>query len=425
MIFRLSRPRRSDVYRRPVYVSSVLMILGAWNSVPSFGQDWNQWRGPNRDGIVTAAPPKWPGRLTKKWQAQVGIGHSSPLIVRNSVYAFTREGEEEVVRRLDLNTGKEIWRSGYPAPYAMNPAAQGHGKGPKSTPTYSGGLLYTLGISGIVSCLDGASGGVRWRHDFTKQFKATSPLYGAAASPLVDNGLCTFFAGGNDNGALIAFDAKSGVIRWRWTGDGPGYSSPIAVTIGGVRQIVLESQDHCVGVEEESGKLLWSLPFKTPFAQNIVTPVIAGGSIVFAGERQPTFAVRVRKSDDEWKAVKTWETGDVTMYMSTPVAVNGRLYGMSERRGGQMFCLDAATGKTLWTGDGRMGENAAILSAGGYILAQTNSSDLIVYKIAPDALREVSRFQVAQSPTWATPAIVGDRIVVKDRDSLILWEIPK
>ena len=328
--------------------------------------DWPQWRGPNRDGRLTGfvVPARWPGRLARKWKVEVGEGHASPLVVQNSAYIFARANENESTRRLDLATGREIWRDAYPAPYTMNPAAQGHGKGPKSTPVYADGSLYTLGIGGILSCLDAASGRVRWRHDSAARHKQTAPLYGTAMSPLVDRGLLIAHLGGHDDGELTAFEAKTGRVRWRWTEDGPAYASPIVVTLDGVRQIVTQTQKRCVGLAADSGKLLWDLPFTTAFDQNSITPVAAGNRLIFAGMRQPTFAVSVRKTGADWTAHRVWETRDVTMYMSTPVVSGNRLYGLSERRSGQMFCLDVASGKTLWTGEGRLGDNASVWLAG-------------------------------------------------------------
>jgi len=227
--------------------------------------DWNQWRGPNGDGKVVGfqLPNPLPKQLTRRWKVEVGAGHSSPLVVGNSVFVFTRQGDNEVVRCLELATGKEVWQQSYPAPYEMNPAAQGHGKGPKSTPVYADGRLCTLGISGILSCFDAKTGRVVWRHEFSKNFKTTSPLYGAAMSPVVDNGLLIVHVGGHDDGALVAFDVRTGTVRWRWAGDGPGYSSPIVVNIGGVRQVITQTQKMCVGVSAATGQLLWSLPFTT------------------------------------------------------------------------------------------------------------------------------------------------------------------
>ena len=408
-------------------------VIGLWAvsavsclSVRAFAQDWPQWRGPNRDGRLagSVAPGRWPAKLGPVWKVEVGIGHSSPLVVGEAAYVFTRQGANEVARRLSLVTSREIWRESYPAPYEMNPAARGHGKGPKSTPVYADGSLFTLGISGILSCLDAQTGKVRWRHDFASQHKQTSPVFGTATSPIVDRGLLIAHVGGENDGALTAFDAKTGATRWRWAGDGPAYASPIVVTLGGVRQVVTQTQRRCVGVAADTGKLLWSLPFTTAYDQNSVTPVAARDLLVFAGMRQPTFAVRVRKSGAEWSAEKVWETRDATMYMSTPVFSGTRLYGMSERRSGQMFSIDVATGKLLWSGEGRMGDNASVWEVGPNVLALTTGADLIVYRKTGDALAEAARYDVADSATWASPAFSRGLLLVKDETSLALWTIP-
>jgi len=158
---------------------------------PAVGADWPGWRGPRRDGHVEdfKAPAAWPKMLQCSWKAQVGEGHSSPVVSGSKVYQFVRQGDKEVVICLDLATGKEAWRSGYAAPYEPNQYAKSHGKGPKSTPAVGGGKVYTLGISGILSAFDAATGGIQWQKEFSKEFPATSPLYGTASSPLADGPL--------------------------------------------------------------------------------------------------------------------------------------------------------------------------------------------------------------------------------------------
>lgn len=392
--------------------------------------DWDQWRGPGRDGRVAGFAVPTAGasvKPAKKWDVTVGEGHSSPLVVGDAVYVFARDGDDEVARRLSLATGKQAWQDRYPVPYEMNPAARGHGKGPRSTPLYAGGRLYTLGVTGVLSCLDANTGIVVWRKDFRQEHRQTTPEFGAAMSPVIENGLVIAHVGGKDDGELAAFDAKTGAVRWRWAEDGPAYSSPVVATLGGVRQVVTQTQKRCVGLDAVSGKLLWSLPFTTPYDQNSVTPVVVGSDmLVFAGLQQPTFAVKVAKAGDSWTATKAWETRDAMLYMSTPVFSNGRLYGMSSRRQGQMFSLEAATGKVLWTGEGRLGENASIWDVGGSVLALTTGADLIVYRKAADgSLAEAARFPVADGAVWASPAFAGaNRLLVKDIDSVALWEFP-
>jgi outer membrane protein assembly factor BamB len=387
---------------------------------------WPQWRGPGRDGKIDPhmLPGRWPERLVRRWQVTVGEGHASPIVAGGGVFVFSREGEEEVLRRLDPATGRALWRRAYAAPYEMDPAARGHGKGPKSTPTYHNGRVFTLGISGILSCLDAVDGRVRWRHEFPRGSRPTSPLYGAAMSPLAVDDLLMAHVGGHDDGALTAFDAGTGTVRWRWTGDGPAYASPILLERDGVRQVVTQTQRQCVGVDVASGKLLWAWPFGTPYDQNCVTPVAIGELILFGGTRQPTFALRIRHRGGAWTAEKVWETREVTLYMSTPVADGSRLYGMSERRQGQLFTLDAATGKTLWTGDARLGENAALLDGGRVILVLSTGGELSVLRKSGGPLIRIARYNVAESPTWASPAVWGNRILVKDATTLSMWEAP-
>jgi outer membrane protein assembly factor BamB len=389
--------------------------------------DWNQWRGPNRDGKIPnySAPKRWPGQLARLWRVEVGEGHSSPLIVGDHVFIFTRQGNNEVARCLRASSGREVWTQRYPAPYEMDGAAQAHGKGPKSTPVYAEGRLYTFGISGILSCFDAATGKVIWRRTFASDFQKTSPLYGAAMSPLVENGLLIAHIGGHNQGALVAFDARTGQPRWNWGGDGPAYASPVLATLSGTRQIITQTQKHCIGVDFNTGKLLWRIPFTTPYDQNIVTPVVTGDTIIFGGTQQPTFACQVRKNGAAWSVQKLWQSRDVTMYMSSPILSGNRLYGMSERRSGQMFCMDVTTGKTLWVSEGRFGEHAAVLEGGSALFALNTDADLVVFGKNGNALAPLAKYRVAESATWASPSISNNRLYIKDFNTLSVWALPQ
>ncbi len=385
--------------------------------------DWPQWRGPTRDGLVPVLAPRasWPKVLQSGWRVPVGAGYSSPVVGGGRVFVFAREGDEEVAQALELASGKRVWRQGYPAPYAVNTAAASHGKGPKSTPVLAEGRLFTFGISGILSAFDAASGRLLWRKDFAGQYKATSPLYGAAASPVVDRGLVIAHVGGNDDGALCAFDAATGALRWAWKGDGPGYASPMVAEIGGVRQVVTLSQGHLVGVAADRGTLLWEVPFTTEYAQNAVTPVLVGDVVVYSGVDQPVKAVRPVREGGAWRVEPIWGNSEVTSYMSTPVLADGRLCGLSSRKKGQIFCLDASTGKTAWISEGRQGDNAAVLAGPGVLFVLNTDGELIVAAPGGSALSPLARYTVASSATWACPAVLPGGVLVKDADSLAFW----
>ena len=410
------------IHRLISFLSSLSFILAI--SQTASAQDWTQWRGANRDGVVAGfvAPKVWPEQLKSKWKIQVGIGHASPLVVGKTVYLHSRQGENEVVAAYDIETGKVIWRDSYVVDYTMHMAATGHGKGPKSTPVFAGGRLFTLGITGVLSCYDDAKGKLAWRKEFVQRFGEKSPDFGTAMSPMVDKGLVIVHAGGNNKGGLVALDAATGAEKWAWTGDGPGYASPIAVEIAGKRQFVTQSRKHIVGIWADNGGLLWQIPFDTEYVQNIVTPIQFRDLLIFSGINKGTFAVRIGWKD-KWVTETVWQNKEVSMYMNSPVMSGNLLFGMSHRNKGQFFCLDAATGKTLWTGDPRQGENAAMLIAGDTIFSLTNDADLIVTSAASKGASVVKKYKVADSATWAHPAISGKRILIKDQNSLALLSL--
>jgi outer membrane protein assembly factor BamB len=382
--------------------------------------DWPQWRGPARDGVASAftPPAAWPAQLTKRWQTNAGLGHASPVIVGNRVILHARQGNREIVSAYDLASGKQLWQDGVDAPYTMNSAATGHGPGPKSTPSVADGRVFTFGISGIFSAHDLATGKLLWR----KNAPPAPPEFGTASSPLVDGATVIAFLGGAGAGALTAMDVATGTVKWRWTGDGPGYASPILVTFAGTRQVVTQSQNKIVGLDARDGRLLWEAPIKTPYEQNSVTPVVAGDLLIYAGLDNPTIAVRVTAGLGKgWTAAPVWKNEQVSMYMSTPAARSNTLYGMSTRNRGQFFAIDAATGKTLWLGRPREAENASIVAAGDYLLLATTNSELIVTRPSLKAYEEVKRYTVAESAMWAHPAFSGRTIIVKDVDKLIAW----
>ena len=383
------------------------------------GAAWPQWRGPARDGVASGftVPATWPAQLTRKWQAKVGAGHSSPVISGTRVVLHSRIENREVVAAYDLDSGKQLWQDAVDAPYTMNPAAQGHGPGPKSTPAIAGGRVFTFGISGIFSAHDLATGKLLWR----KNAPPSPPEFGTASSPLVDGNVVIAFLGGKGAGALTAMDAATGAERWRWTGDGPAYSSPIIATFAGSKQIVVQSQTRLVGVSATDGRLMWETAIKTPFEQNSVTPLVVDDVLISAGLENPTIAFRVAGGAGKWTATPAWTNTDVSMYMSSPAVSGTTIYGLSNKGRGQFFAIDAKTGKTLWLTKGREAENASIVRAGEYLLLATTNSELIVAR--PNAARyeEVKRYVVADSAMWAHPAFAGRTIIVKDVNTLTAW----
>ena len=384
-------------------------------------QDWPQWRGPNRDGSVRVfdVPASWPAGLTEQWKVEVGFGYATPLLVGERVYIFSRQGEDEVMLALDPGSGETLWRTSYPAPFEMMPATRQHGPGPKSTPTYADGRLFTLGISGIVTAFDADTGRQLWQ----MPGGPVQPLYHTGMSPFVDGDLMILHVGGESAGALTAFDVATGDIRWRWDGDGPAYGSPIVAELQGIRQVITYTQENFVGVSVETGELLWRRPYTTPSSTTSQTPHVYQNDVIEAGRGNGITRFRVVREGNAWITENVWHTDAVSLHLTNGVIVDGVLYGLSHLNSGQYFGLDLDTGDVLWTSPPRQADNAAIVYVGTTIFSLEADAELVVLPSSRTGFEPVQRYEVATSATWAQPTLAGNRVFVRDVDSLTLWTV--
>jgi outer membrane protein assembly factor BamB len=407
--------------RTAVFVSSLWLIAAAVGAVRA--QDWNQWRGPARTGVTAAfsPPSSWPDKPRKVWETTVGAGHSSPVVSGSRAFVLTRVGDDEFVTAFEHQTGKQVWQQRYRAAYQVNPAAESHGKGPKSTPVVEGGRLFTLGITGTLSAFDTASGKPIWRKTFDREFDASSPDFGAAMSPLVDGGSVIVHVGGNKTGALTALEVATGTVKWQWKGDGPAYASPVIAAFGNTRHVITHSRSRLVGISAVNGTLLWSVPFTTSFDQNIVTPIVAGDLVIYSGLEQPLSAIRIRESAGKWTAEPAWRIESLPMYMSTGVLSGGYLFGLTHRNKGQFFAVNPRSGKVLWTTRGREGENAALIAAAELLMATTTEGELVIAHRDATKFAVIKRYTIAESPVWAHPVPAGRGVLIKDAERLAYW----
>jgi len=383
--------------------------------------DYPQWRGTNRDGAAAAftEPANWPTRLTRQWQVETGRGYSTPILVGDRVYTFGRLHTDEVLMALNAKTGAVVWRTGYNAPYRDNAGTTRHGPGPKSTPLFYNGCLYTLGINGVVSAFDADTGALMWQ----KPAQSTEPLYATALSPVADDGRIILHMGGHDDGALTAFDADTGDIVWSWNGDGPAYASPMVTKIDDVRQIVTVTQTHIVGVSADGGDLLWQRPFVSRSTNNSITPILDGETVIVTGQNLGVTKFRPSRQNGRWTTETIWETDEVSMFMSNPVLTGGTLFGMSHLNSGQFFAIDASNGSTLWRTEGREATNSAVVVAGNLLFLLNNDGDLIVARTNRSGFSQITRYEVSDSATWAQPAISGNRMFIKDESRVTLWTV--
>jgi outer membrane protein assembly factor BamB len=403
-------------------VAVVLLAGSLALSAQESATDYPQWRGRQRDGAASAftVPAAWPDALTRRWKVEVGEGYASPILVGERVFTLTRRGDDEVVTAIDAREGRVLWQSRYAAPHRIAQGASDHGHGPKSTPLYYQGRLFTLGITGIASAFDAGNGKLLWQ----KPAPSVETLYNnSSMSPVADRGTVVFHVGGHNEGALTAFDASSGAIKWSWRGDGPAYASPIIATMKGTRQVIAVTQRFVVGVSADTGALLWQRPFANQFFNNAISPVLFDDMVIVSAYEQGVTAFAPVERNGVWSTDTRWESKDVSLFMSNPVVVGDAIYGLSQRASGQFFALDARSGKVLWLGPPRQATNTAVIRSGDLIFLLNDDGELIVARANPARFEPLKRYTVADSATWAQPTISGNRFFIKDATVLSLWTI--
>ena len=379
-------------------------------------QDWPQWRGPNRDNkIIGFAEPKiWPKELTKKWKVDVGIGESSPVLVGDKLYTFGRQGGDEVTLCLDAGTGKEIWKDKY-ATAAVKGAASPY-PGTRSTPAVGEGKICTLGVNGVVSCLDAASGKMLWRKDTAK------PKFYTSTSPMIADGKCIVFGE-----SLTAFDLGAGAVKWTAAGGGAPYGSPVLMTADGIKMIVTPTGGNNLdGISLADGKVLWQVKLGGGgYQANYSTPLIDGQNVFYSisggkGGGGGMLALKIEKKGDAFTATELWKKPLAAAGYHTPLVDDGLIFGVSP--GKTFFCMDAKTGTQLWADKTPRGNCGSILSAGRVLLSLTSDKELVAFKSSGKGYEELAKYPVAES--WTVPIVTGNRIYVKDKSgSLTLFTI--
>jgi outer membrane protein assembly factor BamB len=399
----------------------IAVMLG---SAGAGAQDWAQWRGPARDGTLPAAvvPKTWPAATTRTWQVEVGEGYASPVVSGGRAFVHSRRDPNEVVTAIDLASGKVLWQQTYPAAFQKNQYATQMAKGPNSTPLVAGSLLYTLGVTGILTAWNVTDGTLAWRQDYSASIDTSKLFCGTAMSPAIEGGALIVQVGSDVHGGrVLALDPATGKERWVTKGLGPGYASPLAVTIQGTRQLITLTNGSIIGLDAATGALLWSVPFPDEWHENIATPVWTGTHVVVSGTRQGTHAYAIALANGKWTATQAWRNAEVTMYTSSPVYADGRIYGMSSKRRGQLVALDATTGELKWATQGRDGNHASILLAPRHVMFLTDAGSLIVANRATDTYVEAKRYEVSASATWSLPVLLPDGLLVREATGVTRW----
>ena len=381
-----------------------LLVAGVASS------DWPRYRGPTGDarspetGLLTEWPADGPPEL---WRAELGDGYSGMAVSGGRLYTLFGSGRDEIALCLDATSGREIWRV-----RIDSNRRDDQGDGPRSTPTVDGDHVYVLGARGKLYALDVVTGATRWQVDLPEQFGALVPRWGVSSSPLVEDDLLIVDVGGRPGYSLVAFDKLSGSVRWHANDDKPGYSTPLAITVGDQRQIVSFSGTELVSVAADNGDLLWRHPWTTSYDVNAAMPVFLPPNRIFISSSYDTGAAVLEIGPSSVREV--WRSRVMKNHFNSSVLVDGYLYGFDN---GTLKCLDPASGEERWAKRGFA--KGSLLYADGHLVILSERGLLALADADSRQYTERARFQLFRTKTWTMPSLADGRLFVRDQGELV------
>lgn len=382
---------------------------------------WPQWRGPNRDGLITNVEP-WPNTLQgealqKVWHIDLGPSYSGPIVAADRVFVTeTVNKKTETVRALDRKTGKQLWVREWPGAMSVPFFAKTNGDWIRSTPAYDGDSLYVAGMCDVLVCLNAATGSERWRIDFVKEFQSPNPDFGFVCSPLVSGDSVYVQAGGS----FVKVDKKTGQIKWRTLQDGGGmygsaFSSPVLAKINQQDQLLVQTRTKLAAVDSSTGQVKWSEEVPAFRGMNILTPSIINDSILTSSHSGGTFLYSVATDNTGVKAA--WKQ-KYDGYMSSPIIRNG--YAYLHLKNQRLTCIDLKTGKPAWTTSKTYGKYWSMVSNRDKILALDERGELYLIKANPEKYEQLDVRKVADD-SWAHLAVCGNEIYIRDLHGLTVY----
>jgi outer membrane protein assembly factor BamB len=405
---------------RHLVLGSAVIALAV--GIQGAAYDWPQFLGPERNGIYRgpALAEAWGASGPRVvWRKPIGQGLSGPVVAQGRLILFHRVSSREVVEAFDARTGAAQWQYGYPTSYRDD---FGFDEGPRAVPVVADGVVYTFGAEGQLHAIDLATGKRIWSEDTMRRFNVPKGFFGAAGSPLVENGKVLANIGG-PNAGIVAFDAKTGKVLWAVTNDGASYSSAIGATTAGHRSAIFLTRNGLVGLDPATGSVQFQRDWRSRQAAsvNVATPVVVGDLIFVSAEYGPGAAVlRVEGS----KLTGLWASDEVlSNHYATSVYHDGYLYGFHGRQefNPSFRAVEFRTGKVRWTQD-RFHAGSVTL-AGDRLLILRETGELILAKASPDAFQPLARAQVLPPTVRAYPALADGLLYVRNDNTLLCLDL--
>ena len=379
--------------------------------------DWTDFRGARRDGhyrqpVFTA----WPAAgLTPLWKQPVGGGYASFVAANGRAFTIEQRGADEVVTAYDVRTGRELWAHRWSGVFREMMG----GDGPRATPTWHDGVVYALGGSGELRAIDDRTGQQRWRANILEDAGASNLQWGMAAAPLIVDDTVIVLPGGSGGNSVVAYDRLTGRMAWSALDDRQAYSSPMLVTIAGVRQVLVFSATRLMGITPDRGDVLWEFPWTTQYDVNASQPLVIGDRVfISTGYGAGAAMVEITRDGERLVARELWRTNRMKNQFTSSVHHDGLILGLDEAI---LACLDAATGELLWKG-GRYGYGQVML-AGGHLVVLTEGGELALVRPDRKAHIEVTRFPAIEGKTWNHPAIADGILLVRNVAEMAAFDL--
>jgi len=424
--------------------------------------DWPRFLGPTADsksterGILTRWPESGPPLA---WQLPLGTGYCMPAVSGGVLYQFDRAGDSARLRALDPRTGKPLWKFEYPTEFTD---LYGYDNGPRSSPVVDGDRVYIFGAEGLLHCLATADGKELWKVDTAAKFGVIQNFFGVGSTPVIEGDLLIVMVGGSPaeskslppgrldhvvgNGSgIVAFDKRTGAVRYQITDELASYATPKLATINGRRWCFAFCRGGLVGFEPSKGKVEFQFPWRAAILEsvNASDPVVVGDRVFISETYGPGSALLQVKPGEAtvvWSDEKRRRDKAMQTHWNTPIHIDGYLYASSGRHteNAELRCIEFATGQVMWSEPNLT--RSSLLYVDGHFVCLSEDGTLRLLRVNPqkyDLVAEVVlKGEVAapnpfgfepprllKYPAWAAPILAHGLLYVRGADRLVCLEL--
>lgn len=389
------------------------------------GVPWTQWGGPNRNFHTQASGLKeqWPATGPKVvWKRPLGDGYSSPVVEGGVLYTMYGKPMEEVVLAASAVTGRTIWERPNRSGFRSDAPEMGHG--PYATPLLVGDRVFTVGVGGLLQCLGKKTGVPLWTQQLWDEHKGTRLMYGYASSPVAFRDLVIVPVGGHGK-AVMAFRQADGSVAWAKNDFGNAYSSPLLINVDGLEQLAVVMDGFVVAVNPHNGDLQWTVPFKAEYGISVATPVWGPGNLLFVSAEYGAGAkvIELQRNGLRTIAKELWSSNRLRLHHGNAMRIGDTIYLSSGGKGSQaiLSAVDVRSGTIHW--QERSIAKATFLWADQKLITLDQDGNLMIAHPSPQGFKIAAKTELLTSLSWTPPVLVGTRLYLRDRRSMMAVDL--